>query len=284
MNELIEYDSRKTFVNFVGFPSSKISELPQESINACLAMNSLIDSSQLTVCLDNCKLFESVSRLSAFKGFSDINSIMRQQVSDFTSLLRLPGNHFSTYKKIETFFTPFQRLHFLMINSSYEIPTERDRFELMMKTLDPVNIFYQNDLGNARSYASILLSRGSDESRKEKSVFNSWFKSNKMMFVEWIKSNSVFHSIKTPNSHTSRSFSFIQNSQNIRNLFLRLSQEFVYITKEKAHIESYLKQGIDEMELIECESNITDLYCQYAPCCDACSSEGDSFGYEEEEF
>jgi tubulin beta len=260
LNQLVEENPSKNFVNFVGIPGL---ETANETINSCLAIYSLVESSNLCVCFDNCKIFEGVSRT---EGFSAVNSIIRQQVSDFTSLLRYPGNNFSTYQKINTFLSPFIRLHFYLMNSSCEVKNEKDSLKMMIKTLDNSSGFYKNGLENSRTYSSILISRGKIQ-RNEKSCFNSWVKNNPGLFVDWIKPCSMFHSIETSNSSSSKSFSYIQNSQDIRSLFLRLNRGFGELIREKVQLGKYLELGMDEMEFFQSESDISDLCSEYSTGC-----------------
>ena len=66
-------------------------------------------------------------------------------------------------------------------------------------------------------------------------------------------------------------------SSDIKVLFERLSTEFCNIFREKIWIQSYLKNGMDEMDLTEAESNLNDLCSEYIPwgCYGCCESEYD---------
>ena len=265
MHQIAENYSRCIFVNFVGIPSKSISELPQESLNACLSMNTLVENSGLCIMLDNGKVFNSVSRLGNFEGFGNINQIMRQHVSDFTSLVRFPSNHFSTYRKIATDFVPYPRIHFFNISSSYELKMSGNQ-DLMSKTLDPLNIFYQKDSESFRTLNSVMLSRGNCGVKLDRKNFNEWVLKNQNYFVEWISSQTLFHHIETSNPYATQSYSYIQNSMNIKELFFRLSNDVSSYLRDKTFLDRYFKYGMDEMDFTEAESNLNDLCSEYTPC------------------
>lgn len=284
LNQIRETYSDKVIVNFVGVPSKCISELPQESINACLSIYSLVESSDLCVMLDNEKYFHSVSRLGQFTGFNQINQMMRQHVSDFTSFLRFPRNLFSSYRKIATDFIPYPRLHFLNISSSCEVEGAKDS-SLMIKTLNPSNIFYQDDIESLRTMVSVMLSRGACDVGQDKKQFYGWVKENEKNFVEWISSKTLYHHIETSNPYFPKSYSYIQNTRNTRELFVRMSNNVTEYLRDKTFLARYLKLGMDEMEFTEAESNLNDLCSEYIPCCGGCFEEDeDSMKTEEEDI
>ena len=264
MNQAFENYTKCSIVNFVGFPSKRISDLPQESLNACLSMNTLVGNSSLCVMLDNGKYFESISRRGEFGAFDQINQIIRQHVSDFTSLLRFPSCHYSSYRKIATDFVPYQRIHFLNISSSYELDAIGNQ-DLMNKTLDPLNLFYQSNLHSFRTLNSIMLSRGNCEVKLDKKKFNTWVQRNEKYFVEWISSQTLHHHIETSNPYTTQSYSYIQNSLNINELFLRLSNDISGYIKDKTILARYLKHGMDEMDFVEAEEILTGICSDYFP-------------------
>ena len=283
LNKIYDSYMGSIIVNFVGVPSKSISELPQESINACLSMYSLVESSTLCIMLDNGKTFDSVSRLSQFTGFNQINQIMRQHVSDFTSFLRFPNNHFSSYRKIACNFVPYSNLHFLNVSSSCEVEASKDT-SLMIKTLDPKNLFYQSDLTSFRSMGSVMLSRGGRDFGQDKKQFNTWVKENEQYFVDWISSKTLYHHVETSNPYYPRSYSYIQNSKNSRELFVRMSNDQVEYIKDNNIQARYLKFGMDEMEFTEAESNLNDLCCEYIPWCGCFEEDEDAWKAEEEDI
>ena len=282
MNQAAENYSKCKFVNFVGIPSKIISDLPQESLNTCLSMNTLIEISDLCIMLDNENYFNSVSKLKKFEGFDKINQIMRQQVSDFTSLLRFPSNNFSSYRKIATDFVMFPRMHFLNVSSSYELDAIGNQ-DLMNKTLDPLNIFYKGDTESFSTLTSIMLSRGDCEVKMDRKKFNSWVRKNEQYFIEWISSQTLYHHIETSNPYTIKSYSYIQNTRNIKQLFFRLSNDVCNFLKDKTFLARYLKHGMVEMDFIEAESNLNDLCSEYTPCSGAWYEEDEDDSKPEEE-
>ena len=56
---------------------------------------------------------------------------------------------------------------------------------------------------------------------------------------------------------------FIGNSTAIQELFKRISEQFTAMFRRKAFLHWYTREGMDEMEFTEAESNMNDLVSEY---------------------
>ncbi|KAF4439580.1 tubulin beta chain [Fusarium austroafricanum] len=56
---------------------------------------------------------------------------------------------------------------------------------------------------------------------------------------------------------------FVGNSTAIQEIFKRVGEQFTAIFRRKAFLHWYTREGIDEMEFTEAESNMNDLVLEY---------------------
>ena len=264
---IIEYLDENYFKNdivtFTCTPSQKISELPLETLNACLALQWLVEFSKITIILDNEKTYDMLTKYSEFSSFEDLNKIMRKHVSDFTSLLRFPSTHLSSYLKIGAYFVPFPRIHFLRASGSYELSNQAIEKTLIANTMQPENLYYNDNFTSVNTITAIGISRGDLNANNLKKKLNKFTEYSTIKFINWVPKHILHNHIEVANQNCEKSFTFIQNSSNIKVLYDRLTSEFTNIFREKTWIQSYLKNGMDEMEFTEAESNINDLSSEY---------------------
>ena len=71
------------------------------------------------------------------------------------------------------------------------------------------------------------------------------------------------------------------NSNDIKELFKRISEQFTAMFRRKAFLHWYTGEGMDEMEFTEAESNMNDLVSEYQQYQEA-TIEDDEFVEDEE--
>ena len=62
------------------------------------------------------------------------------------------------------------------------------------------------------------------------------------------------------------SVTFLGNSTAIQMLFRRMQEQFYTLFRCKAFLHWYTREGMDEMDFTEAESNMNDLVCEYQGC------------------
>lgn len=82
-------------------------------------------------------------------------------------------------------------------------------------------------------------------------------------FVEWILHNIAcsFCDISFPGKSTSALWTCSSNT--VQNVFRRENEKFTSLFRRKAFLHWYTAEGMDEMELVEAESNCNDLISEY---------------------
>lgn len=107
-------------------------------------------------------------------------------------------------------------------------------------------------------------------------------------FVEWIPSNINSSICHVPPKGMEMAATFIANSTSIQTVFKRIVMNFSQMFKRRAFTHWYTMEGMEELEFVEAESNITDLIEEYQQYENASSNqevedfEGYSHSYEEE--
>ncbi|KAF8103235.1 hypothetical protein N665_0188s0183 [Sinapis alba] len=96
---------------------------------------------------------------------------------------------------------------------------------------------------------------------------------NSSYFVEWIPNNVKSSVCDIPPTGIKMASTFVGNSTSIQEMFRRVSEQFT----------AMFRQGMDEMEFTEAESNMNDLVSEYQQYQDATADEEGEYEDEEEE-
>lgn len=82
-------------------------------------------------------------------------------------------------------------------------------------------------------------------------------------FVEWIPNNINSSICHVAPKGMDISGTFLANSTSIQTVFKRIVTNFSQMFKRRAFTHWYLSEGMEELEFVEAESNITDLIAEY---------------------
>ena len=94
-------------------------------------------------------------------------------------------------------------------------------------------------------------------------------------FAEWIPDNikASLCSFSTPS--ISKSCCALGNCAESVEQFKRVANSFTEMFRRKAFVHWYTGEGVDEMEFIEAESNVSDLISEYQCSCECCCEDED---------
>merc|ERR1712130_952917 len=82
-------------------------------------------------------------------------------------------------------------------------------------------------------------------------------------FVSWIPNNIQSSLINVPTEGTPMSVSMAANTTAIKNVFIRILNDFRKLYKRGAFLHSYTGEGMDRMEFDEADKNAQDLITEY---------------------
>ncbi|KAM0748504.1 tubulin/FtsZ family protein [Meredithblackwellia eburnea MCA 4105] len=269
-------------------PSPKISETIVEPYNAVLSFHQLVETTDLTFCMDNEALYEicEKSLRKATPSYSDLNELIARVTSGITSSLRFPGQLNSDLRKLATNMVPFPRLHFLTSSHAPLFPPTQAIFqkvsipELTSQLFNPINSMaaIDNRDGKFLTVASCFRGRGISSREVEESMAGVKER-NLGFFVDWIP-NAVQTTIcnvppATGGGALGLTGTFVANSTSIQGLFTRTHEQYSAMLRRKAFLYWYTGEGMDELEFTEAESNLLDLNSEYQQYQDASYEEED---------
>ncbi|KIM84885.1 hypothetical protein PILCRDRAFT_96615 [Piloderma croceum F 1598] len=269
LSKLREEFPDRMLATFSILPSPKVSETVTEPYNALLSLHQLIDSSDLTICLDNKALYDIAVRTlkTTSPGFADLNGLVAKVMCGVSTSLRFPGQLNGDLRKLGMNLIPFPRLHFLIPSYAPFTHPNSKAFqktsvpELIASMFDRKNLLVAADPRFGRFLTVATIFRG-NVSSSEKGVMDLQRK-NSHYFVEWIPDNvSVSLCSVAPVGQT-QAGTALANSTCIQELFKRNLTQFTAMYKRRAFLHWYIGEGMDEQEFAEAESNADDLIREY---------------------
>ncbi|KAH8831875.1 beta-tubulin 2 [Flagelloscypha sp. PMI_526] len=282
-----EYPDR-VLATFSILPSPKVSETTVEPYNFLLSTHQLLESSDLTTCIDNEALYDINARLgNKTPQFDDLNYLIAKVMCGVSTSLRFPGQLNGNLRKLATNLIPFPRLHFLLPSHApiYNAQTKNyqrsSTTDLVAQLFDRKNLLCACDPRYGRYLTAATMFRGDISSREAETAIYDLQQKNREHFVEWIPDNVSMTMVTSPSIGDLKSGTCLSNTTSMQDLFKRSLDYFHLMYKRKAFLHWYTGEGMDEMEFSEAESNTQDLIAEYQQYQEALAGE-DEVEYEEE--
>ncbi|KAF4596835.1 Tubulin beta-2 chain [Pleurotus pulmonarius] len=261
-----EYPDRM-LATFSILPSPKVSETVVEPYNALLSIHQLVDSGDLTFCIDNEALYDISMRTLKVKAptFPDLNGIIARVMCGVSTSLRFPGQLNGDLRKLGMNLIPFPRLHFLMPSYAPLYDPKAKQFqkssvpELVQQLFDRRNLLVACDPRYGRYLTAATIFRGKNGSRDVDVAIRDLQTKNSAQFVEWIPDNVSVSLCSVPPVGQTQAATALINSTSIQELFKRTLTGFSAMYKRGAFLHWYTGEGMDTMEFTEAESNVQDL-------------------------
>ncbi|KAF4579938.1 Tubulin beta-2 chain [Pleurotus pulmonarius] len=261
-----EYPDRM-LATFSILPSPKVSETVVEPYNALLSIHQLVDSGDLTFCIDNEALYDISMRTLKVKAptFPDLNGIIARVMCGVSTSLRFPGQLNGDLRKLGMNLIPFPRLHFLMPSYAPLYDPKAKQFQkssvpdLVQQLFDRRNLLVACDPRYGRYLTAATIFRGKNGSRDVDVAIRDLQTKNSAQFVEWIPDNVSVSLCSVPPVGQTQAATALINSTSIQELFKRTLTGFSAMYKRGAFLHWYTGEGMDTMEFTEAESNVQDL-------------------------
>ncbi|KAG9010258.1 Tubulin beta-2 chain [Tulasnella sp. JGI-2019a] len=260
----------RMLATFSILPSPKNADTVVEPYNTVLSMNQLVETSDLTFCLDN----EALHKISARLGgktteFSQLNNIVAQVMAGVSTSLRFPGLLNGDLRKVGMNLVPFPRLHFLAPSYAPIVPPGRQAFQNMNVQELTTSLFYGKSylvdanplFGKWLTAATIF--RGKFQSRDCEHAVQQLQQKHSSSFVEWIPDNISITLCTVPPVGQRQAAVCLANMTSIKDVFKRSLDQFSAMFKRRAFLMWYEGEGMDPMEFTEAESNVQDLIAEY---------------------
>ncbi|KAJ8469323.1 hypothetical protein ONZ45_g16927 [Pleurotus djamor] len=285
-----EYPDRMV-ASFSILPSPKVSETVVEPYNALLSLHQLIDSGDLTVCIDNEALYDIATRTLKVKAptFNDLNGLIARVMCGVSTSLRFPGQLNGDLRKLGMNLVPFPRLHFLGPSYAPLYDPKARQFqkqaipELVQQLFDRRNLLVACDPRFGRFLTAATIFRGKISSRDVDVAIRDLQTKNSAQFVEWIPDNVSSSLCSVPPVGQTQAATALMNTTAIQELFKRTQEGFSAMFKRGAFLHWYTGEGMDTMEFTEAESNVQDLIAEYQQYQEATVDEDEDAQYAGEE-
>ncbi|CAA7267545.1 unnamed protein product [Cyclocybe aegerita] len=289
LSKLREEFPDRMMATFSILPSPKVSETVVEPYNAMLSVHQLVDSSDLTICIDNEALYDICTRTLKIPApnFENLNDLIARVMCGVSTSLRFPGQLNGDLRKLGMNLIPFPRLHFLMPSYAPFYDPKAKHFEknsvpeLTKALFDRKNLLVACDPRFGRYLTAATIFRGDISSREAEVAVHDLQLKNSQHFVEWIPDNVSVSLVSVPPVGQTQSATALSNSTAIQELFTRTLESFSAMFKRKAFLHWYTGEGMDIMEFSEAENNTRDLISEYQQYQEA-TVEEEEFGEEEE--
>ncbi|KAI9633757.1 Tubulin/FtsZ, GTPase domain-containing protein [Dioszegia hungarica] len=297
LNKVREEYPDRMLATFSVYPSPKVSETVVEPYNMCLATHQLIESSDITTCLDNEALYDiCVTGLKQKEpSYKDLNLLIARVMSGFTSTLRFPGQLNSDLRKLAVNMIPFTRLHFftagyapLVANASRQY-TGTSVADLTAAVFQKKSLLAAIDPALGKYLTVSVAYRGKHLSMRdiETAVYD-FHNKNSAYFVPWIPNSSLTSLCSVPPVGQTSACTLVANTTAISGelrdgnyeVFKRSHAQFRSLFRRKAFLHWYTGEGMDEMEFTEAEGNLADLCNEYDSYASADIDDGEEYAEE----
>jgi len=212
--------------------------------------------------------------------YGEINHHIATAMSGITCPIRFRGLLNSNYRKMAVNLVPYPRLHFLTVSeaplSARHSPSPVLTVPAIVESLfDPCNYMCQSDMQyDIRTLTGYGIFRGAASSYDVDQSIASHCGNHENTLTVWIPGaiSSSICSVSSPNRPLSATLLLTHGI--ISGLFRRLGEQFTALFRRKAFVHHYTREGMDEMEFTEAESNANDLISEYGyGICDCCEEE-----------
>ncbi|KAG8949793.1 Tubulin beta-2 chain [Tulasnella sp. 424] len=251
-------------------PSPKNADTVVEPYNSILTLHQLIETSDLSICIDNEALYGLSARLGGkTTEFSQLNSIVAQVMAGVSTTLRFPGQLNGDLRKIGMNLVPFPRLHFLAPSYSPFVAPGRQAYqnlsipELTNSLFDGKNYLVACDPRFGKWLTAATIFRGKIQSIEAEDAVRKLQTKSDLQFVEWIPDNVSITLCSVPPVGQRQAATCLANITAIKDVFKRNLDQFSAMFKRKAFLMWYEMEGMDQMEFTEAESNVQDLIAEY---------------------
>lgn len=250
---------------FAVFSTSKVSDIVLEPYNHVLAMHMLIENAELAVALDNEKALDLCrENLNiASPTYADLNYCISNAMVASTYPLRFPSKLTGDLRRYTMHLAPFAREHFLITSYAPIIsasPLFTSPTETISQVLNKRNFLSSSCATHGKYLSASLFYKGKDPANEVSEYLKFYRKKNLESFPTWFPEEFPSQSIEKDS--TENPMILIANHTSFSEVLQKLLTEFNKLFKRKAFLYRYC-QSIDEMELTEAESNVSELITSY---------------------
>nr|WQF63279.1 tubulin beta-5 [Lygus hesperus] len=251
--------------------SPKVSEVVVEPYNNVLGFSHLIDHTDQCYCLDNEALYHITTKTLnlKFPTTGDLNHIIAAVMAGVTTCFRFPGQLNADLRKLLVNMVPFPRLHFFVPGFVPLTARGSQAFRnvtvasLVQQMFDASTLMCACDPRKGKFLTAACIFRGRMSVRQVDEQIVNVKDKNSAYFVDWIPNNIKSAICDIPPRGMKMAATFIGNTSAINEVFTRILGQFSLMLKKKAFLHWYTSEGMELIELEDCEANMRDLIKEY---------------------
>ncbi|XP_065210140.1 tubulin alpha-8 chain-like [Planococcus citri] len=279
INQLTEVYEKTTKLQFVIYPSPRISTTVVEPYNSVLTAHSTIDLSDCCFMVDNEALYDIFEKKLDIEwpSYINLNRLIAQVTSSFTASMRFEGAMNIDLKEFQTNLVPYPRIHFPLITYAPIISVVKaDRQNMSVKeiTVDsfqPGNQMVKCDPRRGKYMACCMLYRGDVTPRDVNDSIQVIKTRENIKFVNWCPTGfqvgiNYQPPVVVPGgdfAKVRRAVCMIGNTTAISEAWARLNYKFDLMFAKRAYVHWYLGEGMEETEFAEARTDMAELEKDY---------------------
>ncbi|XP_046658860.1 tubulin alpha-8 chain-like [Homalodisca vitripennis] len=279
LQSLHEEFPRKSKLEFLVYPSPKVSSAVVEPYNSILTTHACMDFTDCAFMVDNEALYDLCKKQLDIERpcYENLNRIIGQVVSSVTASLRFDGALNVDMNEFQTNLVPYPRLHFPLTSFAPLLSRSRSFhehisvFDITSSCFDPANQLVRCDLRKGKYMACCLLYRG-DVAPKDVNTSIASVKSKKSInFVDWCPTGfKVGINYQTPSmphngdmAAVKRAVCMLSNTTAIAEAWVKLDHKFDLMFAKRAFVHWYEKETLEEQEFMEARNDLAVLELDY---------------------
>ncbi|XP_054289114.1 tubulin alpha-4 chain-like [Macrosteles quadrilineatus] len=270
---------KKSRLEFLVYPSPKVSSSVVEPYNSVLMTHKCMDNADCSFIVDNEALYDiCMEKLDIERPtYVNLNRVIGQTVSAVTASMRFDGALNVDMNEFQTNLVPFPRIHFPLISYAPIISKSRSFHEqfsvadITASCFDTSNQLVKCDPKKGKYMACCLLYRG-DVAPKDVNCAIAMMKNKKTVsFVDWCPTGfKVGINYQTPSmpldgdlSSTKRAVCMLSNTTAIVEAWKKIDRKFDLMWAKKAFVHWYRNAGMEEAEFLEARNDLAVLELDY---------------------
>lgn len=279
MDRLGSEFSKKSKLEFVIYPSPKISTAVVEPYNSVLTTHGTIEHSEICFLLDNEAIYDICNKNLGIDrpNYLNLNRLIAQVVSSTTTSLRFAGSMNVDLNEFQTNLVPFPRIHFPLVTYAPLLCVSRASHssssiaEITAACFEPNSTMVKCDLRNGKFMACCMLYRGDVVPNDVNTAISKIKTLKNIVFVDWCPTGfKVGINNQKPTvvpggdlATTSRAVCMLSNSTAIVEAWARLNYKFDLMFRKRAFVHWYVGEGMEEGEFTEAREDLASLESDY---------------------